>query len=100
MHNPYSNKSHVNLSSYIKLPGSKYEVGEQNYNIQLPCFVQTTMARREAGETSSGISEDPELKARIKSVLDAKRNVKPPQTPKIQKVISVLRGHKDFQKHY
>uniref|UniRef100_A0A7N2M284 Uncharacterized protein n=1 Tax=Quercus lobata TaxID=97700 RepID=A0A7N2M284_QUELO len=58
------------------------------------------MARREAGETSSGISEDPELKSRIKSVLDAKRNVKPPQTPKIQKVISVLRGHKDFQKHY
>ncbi|KAK7859846.1 hypothetical protein CFP56_002158 [Quercus suber] len=61
------------------------------------------MARREAGETSSSISEDPELKARIKSVLDAKKkkkSVKPPSTPKIQKVISVLQDHKDFQKHY
>lgn len=59
------------------------------------------MARREADETSSGISEDPELRARIKSVLDPKKkNVKPPSTPKIQKVISVLRDHKDFRKHY
>ena len=37
------------------------------------------MARREAGETSSGISEDLELdQARIKSVVHAKENVKPP----------------------
>uniref|UniRef100_A0A7N2R7B6 Uncharacterized protein n=1 Tax=Quercus lobata TaxID=97700 RepID=A0A7N2R7B6_QUELO len=38
------------------------------------------MARREAGETSSGISEDLELdQARIKSVVHAKENVKPPR---------------------
>lgn len=64
MRNPYSNKSNINLSSYIKFSGSTYEVGKQNYNIQLPCFVQTTMAKREVGETSNSISEDRELKAK------------------------------------
>ena len=85
------------MSSYIKFPGSKYEVGKQNYNIQLPCLVKTTMA----GETSSGITEDPKLdQERIKSVMDAKENVKRPPRPKIQKAIFVLRDREDYQKYY
>ncbi|KAK4580908.1 hypothetical protein RGQ29_024528 [Quercus rubra] len=58
------------------------------------------ISRREAGETSGGITEDPELEARLKIVEDAKEKVKPSPTPKIQKVIFLRRDHKDFQKHY
>ncbi|KAM3690919.1 hypothetical protein ACJW31_09G156700 [Castanea mollissima] len=58
------------------------------------------ISRGEAGETSSGITEDLELEARIKTVVEAKENVKPSPKPKIQKVIFLLRDHKDFQKLY
>lgn len=57
--------------------------------------------QKRAGETSSGITEDPELdQARIKSVVDAKENVKPPPRPKIQKVIFVLRDRDSYHKYY
>ncbi|KAK4580904.1 hypothetical protein RGQ29_024524 [Quercus rubra] len=58
------------------------------------------ISRREAGETSGGNTEDPELEARLKTVEDAKEKVKPSPTPKIQKVIFLRRDHKDFQKQY
>ncbi|KAM3690924.1 hypothetical protein ACB094_09G156800 [Castanea mollissima] len=66
--------------------------------------------RREGGETSSGVTEDAQtysisiesttLEARIDAVMEARKNLTPSPTPKIQKVIFLLRDHKDFQKLY
>ena len=67
-------------------------------------------SRREAGETSSRItgahtniflSEATTLEEKIKIVMEARKNVTPSPTPKIQKVIFLLQDNKDFfQKHY
>ncbi|KAM3738814.1 hypothetical protein ACB098_09G159400 [Castanea mollissima] len=64
--------------------------------------------RREGGETSSGVTENARtysisfesttLEARIDAVMEANLTTSPP--PKIQKVIFLLRDHKDFQKFY
>ena len=68
--------------------------------------------RREASETSSGVTEDAQtnsnsiesttLEAKIDAVMEARKKVTPsPAPPKIQKVIFLLRDNKDFfQKHY
>ena len=67
------------------------------------------ISRRDAGETSSRItgahtnifsSEATTLEEKIKTVMEAKKNVTPSTTPKIEKVIFLLRDNKDFQKHY
>ena len=68
------------------------------------------ISRREAGETSSRItgahtniflSEATTLEEKIRTVMEARKNVTPSPTPKIQKVIFLLRDNKDFfQKHY
>ena len=65
---------------------------------------------REAGETSSSVTEDTEtnsissetatLEAKIKTVMEARKNVTPSPAPKIQKVIFLLRDNKDFHIHY
>ena len=68
--------------------------------------------RREAGagETSSAVTDDAQthsifiestnLEAKINTVMEAKKKVTPSPAPKIQKVIFVLRDHKDFKKLY
>ncbi|KAK7840251.1 hypothetical protein CFP56_016879 [Quercus suber] len=68
--------------------------------------------RREAGagETSSAVTEDAQthsifiestnLEAKINTVMEARKKVTPSPAPKIQKVIFVLRDHKDFKKLY
>ena len=66
--------------------------------------------RREGDETSSGVTEDAQtysisiestiLEARIDAVMEARKNLTPSSTPKIQKVIFLLRDHKDFPKLY
>uniref|UniRef100_A0A7N2M361 Uncharacterized protein n=1 Tax=Quercus lobata TaxID=97700 RepID=A0A7N2M361_QUELO len=66
--------------------------------------------RREGGVTSSGVTEnaqtysisiESDLEARIDAVMEAKKkNLTPSPLPKIQKVIFLLRDHKDFQKLY
>uniref|UniRef100_A0A7N2M2B8 Uncharacterized protein n=1 Tax=Quercus lobata TaxID=97700 RepID=A0A7N2M2B8_QUELO len=68
--------------------------------------------RREAGagETSSAVTEDAEthsisiestnLEAKINTVMEARKKVTPSPAPKIQRVIFVLRDHKDFKKFY
>ncbi|KAM4079971.1 hypothetical protein ACB094_09G156100 [Castanea mollissima] len=68
--------------------------------------------RREAGagETSSAITEDAQthsipiestnLEAKINTVMEARKKVTPSPATKIQKVIFVLRDHKDFKKLY
>ena len=70
--------------------------------------------RREAGacETSSAVTEDAQthsisieststnLEAKINTVMEARKKVTPSPAPEIQKVIFVLRDHKDFKKHY
>ncbi|KAM4079970.1 hypothetical protein ACB094_09G156000 [Castanea mollissima] len=68
------------------------------------------ISRREAGETSSRItdahtniflSEATTLEEKIKTVMEARKKVTPSPSPKIQKVIFLLRDNKDFfQKHY
>ena len=65
---------------------------------------------REAGETSSSVTMDTEtnsissetttLEARIKTVMEARKNVTSSPAPKIQKVIFLLRDNKDFNIHY
>ena len=65
---------------------------------------------REAGETSSSVTKDTEtnsissetttLEARIKTVMEARKNVTSSPAPKIQKVIFLLRDNKDFNIHY
>ncbi|KAL4607590.1 hypothetical protein ACB092_09G186600 [Castanea dentata] len=66
---------------------------------------------RDASETSSSATEDTEtnsissetttLEAKIKTVMEARKNLAPSPAPKIQKVIFLLRDNKDFfQKHY
>ncbi|XP_030924544.1 UPF0481 protein At3g47200-like [Quercus lobata] len=65
---------------------------------------------REAGETSSSVTEDTEsnsissetttLEAKIKTVMEARKNVTLSPAPKIQKVIFLLRDNKDFNIHY
>ena len=67
--------------------------------------------RREASETSSGVTEDAQtnsisiesttLEANIDAVMEARKKVTLSPAPKIQKVIFLLRDNKDFfQKHY
>ncbi|KAL4607592.1 hypothetical protein ACB092_09G186800 [Castanea dentata] len=68
--------------------------------------------RREAGagETSSAVTEDAQthsipiestnLEAKINTVMEARKKVTPSPATKIQKVIFVLRDHKDFKKLY
>ncbi|XP_065633837.1 UPF0481 protein At3g47200 [Quercus suber] len=67
--------------------------------------------RIEAGETSSGsVTEDAQthsisiestdLEAKINTVMEARKKVTPSPAPKIQKVIFVLRDHKDSKKLY
>ena len=70
--------------------------------------------RREASacETSSAVTEDAQthsisieststnLEAKINTVMEARKKVTPSPAPKIQKVIFVLRDHKDFKTHY
>ncbi|XP_030924546.1 UPF0481 protein At3g47200-like [Quercus lobata] len=67
--------------------------------------------RREAGETCSGATEEVQtqniaiettkLEERFKTVMEARKNsVSQSRTPKIQKVIFLLRDHKDFKKYF
>ncbi|KAM3690910.1 hypothetical protein ACJW31_09G155800 [Castanea mollissima] len=67
--------------------------------------------RREAGETCSGATEEVQtqniaiettkLEERFKTVMEARKNVfRQSRTPKIQKVIFLLRDHKDFKKYF
>ncbi|KAM3690923.1 hypothetical protein ACB094_09G156700 [Castanea mollissima] len=66
--------------------------------------------RREGGETSSGVTENAQtcsisiesttLEARIDAVKEARKILTSSSSPKIQKVIFLLRDHEDFQKHY
>ena len=70
--------------------------------------------RREAGETCSGATvevqtqniaiETTKLEERFKTVMEAtqarKNAVSQSRTPKIQKVIFLLRDHKDFKKYF
>ncbi|KAM3738815.1 hypothetical protein ACB098_09G159500 [Castanea mollissima] len=66
--------------------------------------------RGEGDETSSGVTEDAQtysisidqsdLEARIDAVMEARNNLTLSPSPKIQKVIFLLRDHEDFQKHY
>ncbi|XP_065635375.1 UPF0481 protein At3g47200 [Quercus suber] len=67
--------------------------------------------RREASETSSGVTEDAQtnsisiesttLEANIDAVMEARNKVTLSPAPKIQKVIFLLRDNEDFfQKHY
>ncbi|KAK4580905.1 hypothetical protein RGQ29_024525 [Quercus rubra] len=63
-----------------------------------------------AGETSSAVTDDAQthsisiestnLEAKISTVMEARKKVTPSPAPKIQKVIFVLRDHKDFKKLY
>ncbi|XP_030924354.1 UPF0481 protein At3g47200-like [Quercus lobata] len=65
---------------------------------------------REASKTSSSVTEDSEtnsissetttLEAKIKTVMEARKNVTLSPAPKIQKVIFLLRDNKDFNIHY
>ncbi len=77
-------------------------------------FHSRKVVRREAGETSSGAPDDDQtrnisiqatiLEEKFNMVKEAGENVKTQQhsisTPKIQKVLFLLRDHKDFVKYY
>ena len=62
------------------------------------------MPGREEGETSMGITEEPQVpnhKAKFEKIREAKKKVmNQSQTPKIQKVIFYLREQDDFRKNY
>ena len=75
-------------------------------------FHSRNAIRREAGETSSGAATEEAqtqsnsihtntLAERLKMVMEAGKNARNQSlTPKIQKVIFLLRDHKDFVKYY